>query len=348
MQSNRHSNPNLKKASSNKKTSSWLLLVLFLAITFSAISTKLFQAPTFLEDELANMRSPIQIDYLTDLETLELTNDLGTFRVKKNLEREVSSWDLEYPKDLPSKKSTVEAIIDTLSRIKVRKRFSYDAINEDNYSLSSPVIKITLGISNRDPLTINVGLINPIDNSTYIALGDKKYIYQVDLLKYPLEGLELGDFVNPKIFSVPRKFITKLNISRTGISTFNLFKKEENWFVSRSGKIPTENVEHYLNKLSNLTRTMILDGESEKLTKLLERYLKTPAYKIEVTDTRGEVVSYRASKVLRKSYPDFKIEKRQFFIMTASDRKYPYVVSKDMLHTLNIRANTLRKNLRKH
>lgn len=322
--------------------SSWLLITFIVIVSISAIFTKLFQRPIYYDDLQHNIKSPIKIEYLTDLEFLQITNNLGSFKVVKHHQEDVSTWDLVSPRELPGNKIIIEQLIDMLSRVKVRKIIPYDSINESNYSLVNPIIKIVLGVTNLDPIHLNIGLINPIDNSTYISFGDKKYIYQIDLLQGKFGTLELSDFVDPYILSIPKEYISQLKIFSGNTNVFQIKRQDDEWFDSGS-KLSPEKVDDYLNKLLGLKRAVILDESSPQLDGLIAKYLKrNPAYRIEIISTNAHKYEYLISGIIKESFAEFKIEKKQSLIMSASDRKYPYVINKSVLPIFNIKTNHLR------
>ena len=82
-------------------------------------------------------------------------------------------------------------------------------------------------------MQIELGLVDSITNSTYIALKDQDIIYQIDSISFPLEKIDLTDFIETKIFTTDLKNIKAQafqRIGRTGriskISFSKIIKKE--------------------------------------------------------------------------------------------------------------------------
>ena len=83
--------------------------------------------------------------------------------------------------------------------------------------------------SEKNQMQIELGLVDSITNSTYIALKDQDIIYQIDSISFHLEKIDLTDFIETKIFTTDLKNIKAFKlfqrIGRTGrISKISLFK----------------------------------------------------------------------------------------------------------------------------
>ena len=83
-----------------------------------------------------------------------------------------------------------------------------------------------------------------------------------------------------------------------------------------------------LNKFLNLKSTIILDAITQKLEKKIERYTQSPLYSIIIKEKKGNEIEYKVSPLIT-SLPGIKMEKGQYFIVKASNRKFPFLVHRD-------------------
>lgn len=330
-----------KVQTSRSKASNWLLLLFMMVVLISAFITEFFQAPTEKTHVLNQYRQLIEDKKLSSASQIILKNSLGSF----TLEKDSSTWSLVSPRKLPANQKTLNMILTTLSNINIRKVYQSDPINMSNFSLDSPVIEFSLVDGKGTREDFHIGLVNPIDNSTYIQIPQKEIIYQVDALKNSFESLDLSDFIDSKIFSVSNKDVKKVAIFRGLKSSNNIqisfvFKKG-NWIGKSNRVLSEQKVQTYFTKLFNLKSTLIVDKSSEELKKAIEEKLEKPLYYIEVAQKNGPSSNYRISHIIN-TLPGLKIEKRQHVIIKASNRKNVYLIHKDNLPLFSQRQSQYR------
>ncbi|MBT3584176.1 MAG: DUF4340 domain-containing protein [Halobacteriovoraceae bacterium] len=327
------------KLNRNKSVlSSWLLAFFTLAMIISAGISTIFQAPKGDKHDLNRYRTLFQGNFLEGIRGIYLKNRLGEFEFLKNSGARESGWELLTPRNFPANPKAVARILDSLKNIKIRKIYQKDPINMANFSLDSPLLSLRLSLENGESIELEVGLVNPIDNSTYLMSSHQNAIYHVDALQFAMESLDLADLIDSKIFSIEPENIASLKIYR-GAKRGNpphllLTKLNGQWGGKKNHPMPNAKVFKYLKKLASLKSTFILDKASEDLTKKLNKYLSTPLYTIEIEDLEKNSFTYNISTVIN-ALPQIKMEKRTNFIIQASDRRYPYLVNKEYLRTFN-------------
>ncbi|MBT4791308.1 MAG: DUF4340 domain-containing protein, partial [Halobacteriovoraceae bacterium] len=190
---------------------------------------------------------------------------------------------------------------------------------------------------------IKVGLINPINNTSYLTVSGHKYIFQTNLFEESLERLELSDFIDSQIFSMPSHAITsfKLYQGKNKQPFIELKYLADNWTTQKYKVISNINTDKKINSILNVKPHMILDRQDEKLKNFIDNYLKNPRYKIVIKLKNNQIKTYEISYITR-AIKDLKIEKKQYFIMRASDRTYPYIVHKSHLSKFTIRYSDLK------
>ena len=72
---------------------------------------------------------------------------------------------------------------------------------------------------------------------------------------------------------------------------------------------------------------MIVDKTNDELKSFIDNYLASPLYRIVIQTKDKKTLTYKVS-TLTKAINELKIEKRQYFIMSASNRPYPFLINK--------------------
>ncbi len=330
-----------KVQTSRAKASSWLLLLFIVLVFFSAAITEFFQAPTEKSHVLNQYRTLIEEKKLALTSQIILKNSLGSFTLSRN----GNDWRLTSPRNLPANEKTLDLILTTLSNINIRKVYPSDPINLSNFSLDAPVMNFSLVDLKGNKVDYLLGLVNPIDNTTYIQIPQKDIIYQVDALKNTFESFDLSDFIDSKIFTLDSTEAKKLTIYRGAKSSKNIQVsfdlKKGNWIGKNNRVLREDKVKDYMNRLFNLKSSLIIDKSSEDLKKNLEEKLEKPLYEVEIIQNNGEKVTYKISHIVN-TIPNLKIEKRQHVIVKASNRKNIFLIHKDNLPLFSQRQNQYR------
>jgi hypothetical protein len=312
------------------KVSSWGLSFFALTLIVAAFCSDFFQAPIVTTQELNKFRLLMDSQQVNKIESFSIKNRLGEFQ----LQREADRWKLISPRDMPADPVTIGKILESLKKIKIRKIFQIDPINISNYSLDAPLIEFNLGYPNQKKQNLKIGLINPIDNSTYITTSENDAIYHVDSLEHSLEKFNLSDLIDSKIFAQNNKTVKEVKIFRGHLNSKNLQLKLVRTGADWQGKsqklLQLEKVEKYLDSLFSLKSLMILDKVSENLKIQIDKKLRTPLYTIIVKDNSDNEVKFIVSSLINQ-LPDLKLEKRKNFLISASDRSYSYILSKENL-----------------
>ncbi len=330
---------------------SGILLVIFLALTVStALVSEIFQAPRLENLNTQLYENPFKQIQFAKLREIRIENKVGQLVLKSSIDlhsKEMNkNWDLVIPRKLPANNQTIAQIIATIKAIKIKKLFQYDDINLSNFSLNDPVLKITLNDDTEDHMVIKMGLINPIDNTCYISVDGKNHIYQV---KHPSESLEtvaVNDLINSRVFSHGPQNISKFTIFNGPVANqrkhFSILKNKDAWRDSKKNPLDGEALEEYLKKITDIKSFIILDQKTKRVERKLKRYLTTPMYSIEITNYNGVNVQYTISQLMG-AIPELKIGKRQYFVMTASDRKHPYILHKQHLQLFRKKIRSFKK-----
>lgn len=326
--------------------SCWVLFFFIITLAAGAFISELFQAPSEISHKLGHYSFVFDNEDLKNINKITLKNRLGEFHVEKSDTGFQNDWKLINPRKLPANYQTIEKILNSLDQVKIRRVYLLDHINLSNFYLKPSQMKITLFHSDNRKHVLHLGLKNSIDNSTYMMLSDRDTIYHTDALKNSLETLDLSDFIDSKIISTSLDKISSLKIFRGKIKhrqvSLGLFLKDNEWYGRNNKKLNKEKVEKYIQKLLSINIQTILDKINEKTSKKIEKHLSNAMFSVEITNKENHTFSYSVSTIVYL-LPGIKMEKRQNFIVSASNRMHPYLVNKEYLYLF---AKTL-KNLKK-
>tara|TARA_Y100000296_G_scaffold43385_1_gene49872 strand:- start:378 stop:1421 length:1044 start_codon:yes stop_codon:yes gene_type:complete len=335
-------NLEIKKSSA----STWLLALFSFIILLTGIYSDFFQAPTELTPEMSNYQSLFKPGQILGVQQIILKNNLGTFHFEKTTQLPDTNWQMISPRSLPANTTLIKNILNDLNKVKIRNVHEMDAINISNYSLDNTSIEVTLIGSDEKSATLKFGLVNPLDNSTYVSLSDQQAIYHIDNIGMSLNTLNLGSFVDTRIFTFNPSEVNHLTIYKgtkeRGSVRFEIHKdnKTKSWSGRYSKNLKNEAVLDYLSNLADLRSPLILDKINKDLEKEIENYFEKPTYEVEIK-TSSYTYTYQISPLV-KSLGDIKLEKWQNFMIKASNRNHAVVVSRKFLGLFNPNEKSLR------
>lgn len=329
---------NIESINKSSYISSWLLGVFIFALVVLLGFSELFQSQNKNSKSLDLLSNPIRADILANLKTMRLKNRLGSYTLTQN----DGVWVLKEPRLMPANTIVINKILDSLKNVNIHTVHQYEPINISNFSLDNPIMAIDLYSELDEQFKINIGLINPINNTSYMTVSEQKTIFQTDILMNDLQSMELADFIDSYIFSVPLASVLKLEMFQRGIaaSINKLTRKNEDWKSKKYNTISNISVNKKINSLLKVKTHMIIDTQDEKIQTFIQNYMDKPLYKIKLT-SKNKDITYKVSSLI-SALSELKLEKRQYFLMTASDRKYTYVIQKEYLSKFQIRYSDLK------
>lgn len=325
--------------------STWMMGFFTIILFLTGFYSDFFQAPIDINPEISRYRSLFQPGQILGIRELILKNNLGTFHFEKSATDPDTPWTMISPRKLPANSSLVKTILKDLNNVQIRSVHQSDAINIANYSLDSTSLEITLIGSNEKTSSLKFGLVNPLDNSTYVSLSDQNAIYHIDNISTTLNTLDLASFVDTRIFTFDQSSIESIKIFRGQKERKNISllaeKNKMSWIGQQNLLLKTEAVKDFMGDLADLRSALILDKVSEELAQSIAEYLEKPNYEIVVTDNQNNSYTYLVSGLIR-ALPGVKLEKWQYFIIQPSNRTFPYVLNKKVLELFQRSEKRLR------
>lgn len=324
--------------------STWFNLFFCLLLLSYLIFIEFFQGAQADRVAVNLLSSPIKISFISKVDKIQFKNRLGSV----NLIKDKNIWLMKEPRIIPAKEKTIKRLLEQIKNIKIRTIHENEPINFKSFSLNNPVVELKLSTP-KQSINVKVGLINPIDNTLYMTISNSDHIYQTNLFNFQLERLDLSNFIESRVFSVEASEVARISIYQRNSNTpYSVLEwKNNNWLSKRYrpkkyNNISNANTSKKLNDIFNIKTHMIIDKSDEKLTKKISNYLGSPFLRIVIKTKDGETIKYKVSTLI-KGIQKLKIEKKQYFIMSASNRDYPFLIHKSYLDEFTIKYSHLRK-----
>lgn len=310
--------------------SSWLLLFFTLAIGVGAGISQFFQAPINNDNEINRYQNLFQPGQILGLREVVLKNSLGTFHFERADNNTNTPWSMISPRNFPANSRLLNAIIDSLDDIKIRTVHQLDAINISNYSLDAPSLEISLIGNDKKKSHLKFGLVNPIDNSTFVTLSGQEAIYHIDNIKKPFGSLDLTDFINTKLISYNANEIKDLRIARQEKQTLLIVQKDDHWVGKNGKKLESDKVMRYFQTLTSLKSNIILDKVDGTQLEQIKKYFEKPLYMIKMTRKNGTVTEFEISPLVRQ-LTGLKLEKWKNVLFRDKSNQFVYILPKETL-----------------
>ena len=319
--------------------STWLNLGFMLLLASFLVFIEFFLDTNTQKSAVELLENPIRSDIIPTTKSIEFNNRLGKFLMRK----QNNSWLLIEPRIIPAKEETINLILNNLQNISIKTIHQLEPINIQSFSLNNPVMTIKLQTKLDEIMEVKIGLINPIDETSYMTFSGQDRIYQTDIGSQKLEGLDLADFIDANIFSKSLSDLKEFTIYRENDKTaWHRFSLEnELWKSSKYNTISQEKLSQKISNLLDIKTHKIIDQMNEELKVLIENYLNNPQYTISLKTKNDKIIHYKISYLI-KELKDLKIEKKSYVIISASDRPYPYIVHKKFLDDLIIRYQNIK------
>lgn len=314
-----------------------LALIMFAGvILIGSLISEIFQKPD-LENLSQNLiKSPIEPGIINNIKSISINNTLGEFKVE-NIQ---SKWWLVTPRKVYAKETLIREIIKVFSSIEVKNIFPKDQINRNSFSLDQPIYTVEIEGDNKTQ-SLSFGLINPIDNSTYLESDLHENIFQTSTLSSDLRSLGMTDFINSNIFNFNTENILKVKLTRNKRTVFNINYKEQNWYDSKNKVLSKSKVNEFLVNLLNYKADIIIDRTTEEQNNQISKRIGEHTHIIEFGLKNNSSYRFFISRPIR-SLEGMKLERRKFILIQEESTYYPLLVKRQFLNSLNTRERSLR------
>lgn len=318
-----------------KNVSTFLVSFFFILCIFLALFAEVFQSRNSEIDLAALYATPIQWRQFDKLRELRMSNKNGEF-ILENMHPEgllEGPWQLTSPQMLKVKSSVVEKIVASLRQIQIRQLFTLDAINLNSFSLDAPNVTVALKAMSNRALELKFGLINPIDNSSYLTFTGATQIYQIDPLSLSLESYDLAQMAESQVLALNISAIQSFELVKGNTSIFRWARPADKWLDQNGVELSAEKIQTYLDRWENVKSSLVVETLTIEQKTVLDKILTNPEYLLRVQTING-VKNYTLSP-LSEPVPGVNLSVNQYFILSSDERKSFSFVEKAQLNFLD-------------
>lgn len=310
-----------------------LLLFCIVTLLGGALIGEILQKKSSDNEQIKRISSPISPDLIKNLNLVKVSNSLGDFEIIRKNNR---WWITNQEKNYFANEIVVEKMLNSLSKIKVERLHKNNTLNRNYFSLSTPIFKIFL-----NDQEFQFGLVNSIDDSTYLTFPSSQNIYQIEVFDFDFPSIGLNEILYTKLFlSNPREIKTlKLVINNRDVLSIKL--EGNTWFDKRGRKLNEKKVNTFLIDLFSNKSDIVVDENKEGVYKEIDKVLKKPPYELVYTTVKGKKYKYSFSYPVR-SLPSLNLERRKNIVLKSNLDYYPIVIEKSFLDVFKKRASQLR------
>ncbi|MBF0205668.1 MAG: DUF4340 domain-containing protein [Oligoflexia bacterium] len=336
-----------KLSKDNKST--WIIIAFIFFTVAMALFSELYQTPFVLLNNQNIYQNPLSPTYLDKVNHLTIKNNVETVELalkQISPESNEKEWWITAPKYLPANPQIVEEIISGFKNFKISKILGLDTINKANFSLDKPALQIILSNELQKSITISFGIVNSIDNSTYITISNQRYVFQIKNCS-PFTSLGLGNLPDSRLFPMNYQQISAVNITHKKIekasdgddisenSSIAISKDQpsNSWINDKGEKLSTTKVNIFLTGLLSLKGHLILDKKSHNIQRIINKYLDDPQITIELTNKQNTITRYYISAPIRENFTEFK-NLTNNVIVKAANREHPIITSLEVISLL--------------
>jgi hypothetical protein len=337
-------NPQTKKWFSNLVLVSFLLLVGATAFLSSVFKTPLKDRNQFIEQALVFNNKELE-----NITGLTLKNKSGEYIFSRADASPTSTWHMTSPRDLSAKSLFIEKLFTSLNVIKTKKMLADDKANNSNFSLDKPTAVLTLTDAEGKNIILSVGIMNTIDNSTYMKISERNGIYHVEAPSISLENITLANLVESSVFDINFNTITSFKIFKKGSKTphFEITKKDGLWLNNEARALDAKRLEEMVDEFITLKSAFIIDELTEAQKKQTLGLTSSPEYTVKVEREDNPTPLIYQVSATTKSISDIDLHNEAHFIITEAHAPVVYVIKGDFLNRFEIKNDSL-KALEKH
>lgn len=324
-----------------KIASNLILFLFFILVSLAALFSDIFQTPIKTASEVIEQTRLFTAADLGQIKRISLKNKAGEYIFERKENNPISPWHMIAPRNISANSLFIEKLFNSLTIIKVKKIFPDEQINTSNFSIDKPTATLDLFDQSGKAINVQVGLMNTIDNSTYLKIAGRKGIYHVEAPTVSLENATILDLIESQIFSIDLQTIVSLKISSNKKTTLEMRKKDGNWFDTEGNTLAIDKIDDYFQELSGLKSTFILDTQTDSQKRQISSLTKNAFYTITIEDNLANKIDYEISGVIN-SLSELDLKNEEYFIVTISNSETAYIVKKEFFELFNRKSDSFK------
>lgn len=324
-----------------KIASNLILFLFFILVSLASLFSDIFQTPVKTVNEVMEQAKLFSSADLSQISKISLKNKSGEYLFERKEINQLPSWHMVAPREVSANSVFIDKLFNALNVIKVKKMFPDEQINKSNFSLDKPTATLELIDQNAKAITIQIGLMNTIDNSTYLKIAGRSGIYHVEAPAVSLENATIVDLIESQIISIDLNTITAFKILYKQKPLLEINKKDGLWFDSSGSPLAVDKIDDYFQELTSLKSAFILDKQTEAQKKQINSLSKSGDYSLTMKDAADNVIEYNISGLV-KSLSDIDLKNEEYFVVTISNTPTAYVVKKEFLEVFNRKVDAFK------
>lgn len=326
-----------------KWISNALIVSFMILVAFSAFLSEVLKAPAKKTTEIIEQSLVFNNKELETVNKISLKNKSGEYIFERASLEVGSPWSMTSPKTVASGSVFIDKLFSNLITIKTKKYLPDTNSNSLNFSLDKPTATITLTDKNQKSYSLNIGIMNTIDQSTYVRISEKKGIYHIEAPSDSLENITINDLIESRIFDFSASNIAALKITKkmTTLPVIDLTLKDKIWTLNDGKVLNTKKVEEFLNDFFKIKSTLVLDQQTELQKKQTQKLLATPDYRINIEMTDGKKISYLVSSPT-KSLVDKALNDVPHILISETESTIVFVIKNENASLFDVKSDLIK------
>lgn len=332
------------KTQKQRKWFSNLVLVSFMLLVGGTMFlSNVFKAPVKGQKELIEQSLVFSNKEMENVTHLSLKNKSGEFTFERADTDKASPWHMTSPRDISVNSVFVEKLFSSLNVIKTKKLLEDTVANNSNFSLATPTAILTLTDNKDQSIILSVGIMNTIDNSTYMKISGKTGIYHVEAPSISLENITLADLVESSVFDINFAKMLSFRIFKKNspAPTFEILKKDGSWQTSDGRILDAKRVEDMVDDFMTMKSSYTLDAPTDAQKKQTQGLISAPEFTVKIQKDDNVELFYKVSSVV-KSLNEVPLKDEPHFIINENHSPVIYVVKKDFLNLFELNNDSLK------
>lgn len=333
----------LKNVEKKKWFSNFVLVAFLFLVAATALLSNAFKTPIKNHNQFIEQSLVFNNKELENITNLSLKNKSGEFAFSRSSTEAASQWHMTSPRDISSNSLFVEKLFSSLNTIKTKKLLPDDAPSKSNFSLDKPTAILALTDDSGKSIILSFGIMNTIDNSTYLKISGRTGIYHVEAPSISLENTTISDLIESTVFDINFATISSFKIFKKNSSNaqFAVVKKDGIWVSSEEKILDAKKLEDLLDDFSIVKSTFIMDQMTDSQKKQTQAMVSPPEYTLKIEKDSKEVFTYLISD-LKKSILDVPATDEAQFIVIENHAPIVYVLRKEAFTLFELKNESLK------
>ena len=328
-----------------KLASNLILFLFFIFVTIAALFSDIFQTPIKSVSQVIEQAQLFTTQNLELIKRISLKNKSGEYIFERDTSTQPNLWHMVAPKEISANSLFIEKLFNSLTSIKVKKTYPDEKLNTSNFSIDKPTSTLNLIDQNGKTITILFGLMNTIDNSTYLKIIGRNDIYHVEAPSVSLENANLLNLIESQIISMNIDTITSIKIlhgnKNEDFPLLEISKKDGRWLDHFGNLLSKENINLFFRDLTNLKSSFIIEKPTDLQKRQISNLTKSSDYTISIEDDKNVIFKFDVGGFV-KEIADIDLKNEEYFLITLPNESTTYILKKEYHEIFNRKSESFK------